>query len=63
MAQGQIDLPQFLKDWRKNMGWTQAKAAAALGMALPTYRGVEQGRPFPHQHLLVLATAHCEENK
>lgn len=50
-----MNLAEFMKDWRKRAKFTQAKAAEALQMALPTLQGIEQGRPFKYEHLLRLA--------
>jgi len=58
-----MNLADFIKDWRKNAGITQATAAQALQMALPTYQGIEQGRPFKYEHLLRLAVQQLEGTK
>lgn len=31
-------------EWRETMGWTQAQAAAALGISVPTYQRHELGK-------------------
>lgn len=48
-------LDEFLKDWRKHHNITQAVAAKELDITLPTYRGLEQGRPTPYEHVIKMA--------
>lgn len=31
-------------EWREQMGWTQAQAAEALGISVPTYQRHEMGK-------------------
>ena len=64
-----MELSQYLKDWRQRAGIPQSKAAKWLQLPLPTYQGIEQGRPFKYAHMLILAveameargSAHIEE--
>ncbi|TAZ83588.1 XRE family transcriptional regulator [Rhizobium ruizarguesonis] len=56
----EMELHLFLKDWRKQYGMTQAVAARELNIALPTYRGLEQGRPTPYEQVIVMATKHWQ---
>lgn len=39
-----LTLAQELKNWRKRLAWTQARAAAWLHVSVDTYRGWEGGR-------------------
>lgn len=42
-----------LRDWRGRLGWTQAEAAAALGLSLRAYQDAEQsGRPCRRERVL-----------
>ena len=50
-----MTLAERLKDWRKRAGLTQAKAAEVLQIPATTLTGIEQGRPFRYEHLLLLA--------
>jgi DNA-binding XRE family transcriptional regulator len=54
--QEKTDLATFLKEWRKEHGLTQAVAAKELGIVLPTYRGLEQGRLTPYAQVVRMAT-------
>jgi len=58
----EMDLDLFLKDWRKRFGMTQAVAAKELGIALPTYRGLEQGRPTPYTQVIKMAVQNLERD-
>lgn len=43
--------PMEIRRWREQLGWTQARAAHAMGLKLRTYQNWEQGHrpmPFPH---------------
>lgn len=42
-----------LKKMRERNGWTQAKAAAEIGVGRPAYGAWEEGRSFPSQIDLV----------
>lgn len=44
--------PQFLKDWRKRMGWDQDQAAKALGVGKSTLAKHEIARDVPRTLIL-----------
>lgn len=50
-----MTLAERLKDWRRTAGLTQAGAAELLGIPATTLTGIEQGRPFRYEQLLLLA--------
>ena len=50
-----MNLAEFIKDWRKRSELSQTKAATLLGMPARTLQGIEQGRPFKYERLLILA--------
>lgn len=51
-----------LAAWRKDIGWTQLRAAAYLGLKVDTYRTMEQGR-MPRSALWPLVGRVCVECK
>lgn len=59
----EIDLDFYLKDWRQRAGLTQVQAAKELGMPVTTYRGIEQGRPFTYQRMMVLAVEELQSRR
>lgn len=46
------DVAQTLKEWRAHHGYSQAEAAAQLGISVRTLQGWEAGRPMPYPTLL-----------
>jgi transcriptional regulator with XRE-family HTH domain len=59
--------PQGFKAFRKVMGWTQAKAAEALGLSRGTIENYEKGtraagKPSPIPHTVELACAALYHN-
>ena len=63
--------PRELRDWRAEMGWPQAKAAAKLGVVLRTYKYLEAGRTsagtviadVPRAIELACAALRCQQRK
>ena len=52
-----------LRIWRKNRGWTQARAARELGMARPRYQDLEIGRLTPTPHMWARLRAYFGDEK
>lgn len=51
-----------LKNWRAEMGYTQAEAAEALGFSAPHYRKLESGK-VPIKRTVELACGFCRKMK
>ena len=53
-----MDVAEEIKAWRRDLGWTQAQAAEALGVPVQTVRAWEINRyPPRHRRVLTLALA------
>lgn len=52
-----LNTAHIIKAWRAELGLSQSRAAALLGVNLRTYQGWENGRPFPYPEILRLALA------
>jgi len=48
-----------LRIWRRGMGWTQERAAEALGISFPTYKRMELKREGQHPAPVPLAVEYA----